>query len=113
MKRKLIPTLLATALAISPLGLRANEQTIQTEPTTPQTEISAPPTETTSPKTETSATPETDNEAKEPREVGAASTDAAAAARTRKWQNIGIAALAVAVAATAIYLASTNGGHND
>ena len=98
MKRKLIPTLLATALALSPLGLRANEQVIETEPSTPQTEISAPPAEST---------------AKEPREVGAASTDAAAAARTKKWQNIGIAALAVAVAATAIYLASTNGGHND
>ena len=47
-----------------------------------------------------------------PREVGQASNEAVHAAKTRQWQNIGIACTAVAVAALAIYLASTNGGHD-
>ncbi|MES2345344.1 MAG: hypothetical protein V4494_05360 [Chlamydiota bacterium] len=94
MRKTFIPSFLAAVLALSPLGLRADEQP-------PSTEVTAPAIETTT------------DETRPPREVGAASTDAAEAAKKRKWQNIAIAGAAVIVAATAIYLASTNGGHND
>lgn len=104
MRNKIITPLLAATLVFSTANLRANEQIPTNSPSDAQEAFE--PAENTD-----NAMPM--NQPQEPRQVGAASTDAAQAAKKRQWQNIGIACLAVAVAATAIYLASTNGGHND
>lgn len=108
MNKRWIAALLISTLALSS-GLRAEEMIADVpteEQNVDQGEID---------EQQAAADAVTEDEqppASEPRQVGAASTDAAQAARSRKWQNIGIAAVAVLVAATAIYLASTNGGHH-
>ncbi len=108
MNKKWIATLLVSTLAFSS-SLRAEEALADV----PAAEQNVDQGETDEQQAAAdSVTEETEAPISEPRQVGAASTDAAQAAKSRKWQNIGIAAVAVLVAATAIYLASTNGGHH-
>ena len=105
MRMKIIVPFLAIALGFSSANLRGQEQIAMNE-------VSEQPQESAETISPTLSSQDINNSS-EPREVGAASTEGARAAKKRQWQNIAIAGLAVAVAATAIYLASTNGGHND
>lgn len=106
MYRRSIPLFLTAAISLSSGGIRADEQHLspsteevvsESSPTTVEAHTPAPAEETLS---------------SQPKEVGPASDAAAKAARSRKWQNIGIACFAVVAAAVGITLASTHGGHH-
>lgn len=119
MRTRIIGTIVATTLAISSSGLRAEPREVSPAPQSTIEEPAVIPEAPTDSGGAVPAEPEEDTPpadqlipAPEPREVGAASTEAAQAARTRRWQNYAIAGLAIAVAGVAIYLASINGGHH-
>jgi len=99
--------------AALPIEQTAPEQTTaQTEPVLEQNiseQVSALPLEEEQAEQPQSTLPQTDE--KPYAHVGKASNDAVAAARSKQWQNILIAAGAVAIAVTALILVHNNAGH--
>ena len=115
MKNPLISSLIIASILLAP-ALRADDMPPAQPPTEEQTTSPGQQTQTIQPAPEEEATtlPLADQPAAEDEgtSVGQASSEGTRTAKTRMWQNIGLAVGAIAIAVTALILVSNNDGHH-